>query len=596
MIRARLGRPPRVRPFNRNVSPAVESIVQHCLEPDPARRYQSARQLREDLERQRTQQPLAHARERSLRERASKWLRRNRRRALVGAGLLAGVLILCLTAGLAVRGQRLARMEAVAVLSAFRDDRDEAQLLLAARSEDADQRREGLRLASRALARYDLPTRTAWREQPAVRHLSAEDRQELDREVGELLLLTAGVDGDRRPALIEQAADCFPADEAPCALFVSRAELAKRPGVGAEARTWLDVAERRPIRNAMDHYLLARQYVEAGRFVQALAHLRQAVELNPKHFAAWLLLGNCCLDGAVGPTGETEAIGCYNACIALRPKFYGSYFNRGLAHLRQQQHAAKAEADFSAALRLRPGLAVGYLHRGLAREAQGKAREALADLNEAIRLGGAPNQVYFARARVRRLLGDSAGAGRDEKEGVARPPRDAESFILRGFVRAGADPRAALADFRQAVRLNPHSLPGLFNQAFLLAERLGQPRQALRLLDEVVRRYPNLPAPRASRGILLARLGQRDAAHRDGAVACRHAANSKEVLYQAACIHAQTSRGVAADRNEAFRLLAEALRLGFGHDRLETEPDLAPLRKDARFPRLIEAVRTFRGR
>src|SRR5262249_852255 len=65
--------PPRLRPHNPAVSPAVESAVRHCLEPDPARRYQSARQLQEDLQRHLDHLPLAHAPEPSPRERLAKW-------------------------------------------------------------------------------------------------------------------------------------------------------------------------------------------------------------------------------------------------------------------------------------------------------------------------------------------------------------------------------------------------------------------------------------------------------------------------------------------------------------------------------------------
>jgi serine/threonine protein kinase len=61
MIADRDQPPPLVRCWNPAVSPAVESIVRHLLEPKPGRRYQSARDLREDLERQLSGRPLCHA-------------------------------------------------------------------------------------------------------------------------------------------------------------------------------------------------------------------------------------------------------------------------------------------------------------------------------------------------------------------------------------------------------------------------------------------------------------------------------------------------------------------------------------------------------
>ena len=50
------------------MTPAVEAIVRRCLEPRPGRRYQSARELHEDLERHLDHRPLLHTPEPSWRE------------------------------------------------------------------------------------------------------------------------------------------------------------------------------------------------------------------------------------------------------------------------------------------------------------------------------------------------------------------------------------------------------------------------------------------------------------------------------------------------------------------------------------------------
>jgi tetratricopeptide (TPR) repeat protein len=588
LIQDRLRPPPRVRHENRSVTPAVESILRHCLEPDPARRYQSARQLAEDLERQRNHLPLAHARETSPREQAAKWLRRNRRRTSLAVGVVAIGLILCLAGALAARGQRLGRLEAGANLAAFNDERDEASLLLASRLDDADQRAEGLRRADRALARYSVVGHPDWREQPAVRLLPPEERRHLAESVGELLLLVAVTDPERKE-LAEQAAACFAPDEAPRALFAQRAELAERRGEKDEAGALRAEAERRPVHNATDHYLLARERYHAGRFVEAVEHLRAAVKLDPKHFSAWFLLGNCCLDGAAEPgKREDEAVRCYTACIALRPRFFGAHYNRGLAHLRKKRYA-DAEEDFSKALELAPNLADAHLHRGLAREGQGRRAEALADLTRAIDLDTPSTRAFFTRARLRRALGNVAGAESDQKMGLDREPRTAESYVCRGAVRAKSDVGAARKDFQSAVRLSPYSLPGRYNEAFLLSERLGQTQEALHLLGDLVERYPNQARVRAARGILRARLGQREAAHEDRRIALTLENDSGEVLFQAACIQALTAR-TQQDADKALDLLAKALGRGFGHDRLLTCPDLVPLRASPRFWRIVGAA------
>lgn len=86
----RINHPP-MRQRNALITPAVEAIVRKCIDPDPGHRYQSADQLKEDLERHLADLPLRFAAEPSLRERAHKWLRRHTRfTAVTTVGMLAG--------------------------------------------------------------------------------------------------------------------------------------------------------------------------------------------------------------------------------------------------------------------------------------------------------------------------------------------------------------------------------------------------------------------------------------------------------------------------------------------------------------------------
>ena len=150
MIRDRTRLPPPARTLNRGVTPAVDSILRRCLAPNPARRYQTAAELQEDLDRQRQHRPLRHAPNPSVRERVVKWFRRNPRAVTATRmGLAAGVLLALLTAGLLWRGEQVARYELADRLKGFRDDLAAARLLLGARAADVDERVEG-RQAARA--------------------------------------------------------------------------------------------------------------------------------------------------------------------------------------------------------------------------------------------------------------------------------------------------------------------------------------------------------------------------------------------------------------------------------------------------------------
>src|SRR5262249_45024943 len=131
LLEDRRGPPPRVGGNHHDLSPAVEAIVRHCLEPDPPRRYQSAAELRDDLQRQPNHWPLRYAPEPSLRERARKWRRRHPRlTSSTSMGLVAAVFLAALGTLALVRGQRLAQLEALASLARFRDDLKTCQFLL----------------------------------------------------------------------------------------------------------------------------------------------------------------------------------------------------------------------------------------------------------------------------------------------------------------------------------------------------------------------------------------------------------------------------------------------------------------------------------
>ena len=98
---------------------------------------------------------------------------------------------------------------------------------------------------------------------------------------------------------------------------------------------------------------------------------------EPGNFAVQFLMGNCCLDGYHDRLGkETDAVGCYSACIALRPDFHAAYANRGLAYLRSDLFE-EAEADFTRAVELRPDRAEYHLLAGAARDGLRRYQEEL---------------------------------------------------------------------------------------------------------------------------------------------------------------------------------------------------------------------------
>jgi eukaryotic-like serine/threonine-protein kinase len=606
MARDRSGPPPSARRSNPAVSPAADAIIRRCLEPDPRRRYQSARELQEDLQRQLDRLPLKHTPEPSLRERARKWLHRHPRLPLK---LLAGgtALLLGLALWFGLRSLHLARTAtALSALDGFREDLRAAQTAFSAPGDGADQHDKGQQLAERALARFHVLDDADWVQKDLPTALPSEDRDRLRREVGELLLLLARgrawpVTADQRdqPSRREavraaldvnrRAEACYPEGAAPAALWLQRADLHRQLGEHAEAEKCHRRAAGIAPQTAHDHYLLAREHKAAGRPREAIALLREATRLDPQNFWAWFLLGNCHDE----LSEDAHAVSCYSSCIVLAPTAHPAYFNRGLAHLRQKSFA-RALADFDQVLKLKPDLAEGYMNRALAHQGLGRPAEAVKDLTRALECGAAPTRVYFMRAMARRQAGDAEGAKRDEDQGRRREPKDETSWIVRGWARSASDPKGALADYDSALAHNPRSRIALHNKASVLAEKLNRPAEAIEVLTRLLSLYPDSVPARAGRGVVLARLGQRDAALED-ARGCLARNGDPPTRYQVACIYALTSRQHPEDRVKAMQLLTEAVRAGFGIPLLATDPDLNPLRSSPEFQRLTAAASTLYG-
>jgi serine/threonine protein kinase/Flp pilus assembly protein TadD len=606
MIAERTQPPPCLRCWNRAVTPAVEAVVRRCLEPDPARRYQSARQLQEDLERQLESRPLKHAPEPSLTERCAKWMRRHPRlSSSTSIAALAGVVTLALALAFVLRKQRLDSLEAQDTGRRFEDRRQTVTFLLNSRHVPAGERQAGVELCRETLDLYQLPADSRWQEQPVFRNLPPDRQQAVRHGAGELLFLLArttlagavdrppggGREDDLRAALDwnGRAATCFTEEEMPRALSSQRAEITRLLGEADESRRWAARANRQPLQTGRDLYLTATEEIDAGRFRDALAHLEAATDLEPRDFCAWFALALC--HDRLGQ--DAEAVHGYTTALTLWPRpHWLLYFNRGLAHLRRRQFD-KAGADFDRAVRLRPDEPEPYLNRALARQGQGRPAEAVADLTHALELGSAPTRVYFMRAYLRQQAGDAAGAHRDREAGLRLEPKDELSWIARGVARVQDDLDGALADFEQALRLDPRSLPALQNKAHVLSYKPGRLADAVAALERALAFYPDAVETRSGRAVLLARLGKAGEACAEAEAALRLDPGPR-IVYQAAGVYALASKTTGEDdARKALQMLSSALKQGFGFDLLERDRELDPIRDRPEFRKVVDAARVL---
>ena len=626
MLAERRAGPPRLRTINGSVTPGLEAIVRKCLEPDPARRYQSAADLREDLDRHRTHQPLRHVRVPSIRERVAKWARRHPR-ATSTLGLTAAALViigLCV-GGLFALKTRIERLEAVEKAQALDLERLEAaekargeqlEAAEAARALDNDLRAVRFRLSARpsdpqevgasiatceaALARYGLPTDERWEHRTAFRALSTEQQARVREQLMEAcVFLARGYGLQARPgegeaklltrageynALAERVAGA----DVPRAVWEQRAGLLRRLGRSEEADRATARANEVPLRTARDHLLSGSEARAAGRLREARDLFTRAVELDPADF--WI---HTALGASHQALGDFAAAApCFDTAIALQPDASWGYYNRGLLALFMRDFD-KAVAAFDRAAERNPDHADTYLYR--AQAAQWRKDKnyaaALKDLDRAVAAGASRTRVGFMRAAVYQLSDKPEAAKRELDEALKGEPTDEFTWLARANARVNTAPLEALKDLDAALAINPRWIVALQNKAFVLG-RTGQHEEALRVLDRMLELYPDYVPARADRGVMSARLKQWEAARADAEDALKRDQTARN-LFQVGAIYALLTQQDPAHKAEAIRLLSAALRGGFGFDYIETDKDLDPIRGTPEFGRVLEGARAI---
>jgi serine/threonine protein kinase/tetratricopeptide (TPR) repeat protein len=602
MIADRLGPPPDMRRANPAVSPAVASIVLHCLEPGPGRRYQSARELQEDLQRQLDDRPLRHAPEPSVRERLGKWTRRHPRlTSSTTVGLVAVTLLLGVGSALVVSHRKYQTAVAAESYRRLGDERRQAVALLTMPHVDPALVEEGLGFCRSAADRYGVLDGPSWLDRPLAAYLAQADRAQVRRDLGDLLVLWAQAlarrgeskngrarsdDLEAAAVRLDRAESCYGRDAVPRALLLARADLARLAGRGEnEVRRLRAAAEAVPLRTDRERLLVDPDQVDA-EFRHLLVSDMEAIRASaPRDFAVWVALGNW----NVRLGRPRDALAAFNVAVAMAPRLYWPRYNRGL-HLLEMQEFSQALEDFDAVVAWRPDLPSALLNRALAKLKLGDAQGAVDDLTRCLALKGAPSRSWFIRAQARQRLGDRQGARLDREQGLKQPPGDPASFVARGLARLPGDARGALADFDAALAISPRYRHALQDKASVLSENLGQPEQAIKVLDAALEFHPDSVEALGGRGVLLARLGRRDAALRDARAALL-LDDRASTVYRAACVYALTSKQEPADHAEALRLLAEAVRKdGSWLAVARQDADLDPVRGLPGFRNLLQAL------
>ncbi len=605
MISDRKNGCPSVQSLNRVVPSSIASLVDRCLAYDVKDRYRTTEELTDDLHRHLCHQPLLYAPDRSIAERSKKWLKRHPRMSSgAGVAAIAGILLATVVGLWLLRGQHLARLEAEATFETFRQQQPSLYMALGVPQSESQLLRDSLDSTRQSLTLYGVLDDDNWQEQAAYQSLPASEREELQHRLGELLYLAARAndglgkftaEGEPRETLLDQslrwnrlAVNMFSKKTCPQALLLQQADLLDMQGAADLADELRRQAAEQQSSDVIDQYAKVYELLDSRDYLAAKPLLTTLRDRSPTDPLPWLLLGDS--NAALGALNDSE--GCLTTAVALHPESYLGYYHRGRCRFDLRQYE-DALSDFEKVIQLRPQLACGFLNRALTHKAIGNYQDAITDLTMALELGATQTRIYFLRAELYQRLNDADHAKQDIDTGLSLTPTDELSWVARGVAKLEQDENAALADFQQAIQLNPISRVALRNCVHVLADRLDRPQEAFEAINRLLAINENDADALASRSVLYARQGNRQAAMTDLRQLLRVSKKPK-ALFQAACTLSLTSSEEEMDNQRAIVLLARAvLAEPIWLYRARTDPDLENLRHTDGYQRLVADSRKF---
>jgi tetratricopeptide (TPR) repeat protein len=238
-----------------------------------------------------------------------------------------------------------------------------------------------------------------------------------------------------------------------------------------------------------DAYERGLQAAEENQFQRAVGELTQAIELNPNDADAYAQRGRC--NSRLNDYAATIA-DCTKA-LKIDPKHCRAYQYRGFAELYLNE-LQKGEADCKQALLYDRADGFDILTPGLYKN--------LSKLN---RMHGniVDAEIYMRRARALECL-RLAKEAREVKQmdkaislvnkALVDSPNEPSAFLIRGIFEDNSnDYPKAIADFTQAIKLDPKLVPAYYYRADVYSQ-LGRQKQAVADYTTIISLKPRIVA------------------------------------------------------------------------------------------------------
>jgi Flp pilus assembly protein TadD len=319
-------------------------------------------------------------------------------------------------------------------------------------------------------------------------------------------------------------------------------------------KVWLDrateserEAERRDPDLAAMHRVAGMLKANAGRYEQAEAEYRRAIELEPGNSDAYRRLGMVLEQN----NQSEEALAAYRRALEVEPNYYRTYQALGSFYYNRANYS-EAVKYLSKEIELAPDEVDAHRALGSALTFLGRFSDAESDLRFAIRLRETPTALNALGLTL-------MYQGRDNE---------------------------AIPQFLSALKVNPESyfsgmeLGNCYRRTNQTAEAIRAYRRALELAEQEMSRNPRSGYVRSILAYLCARLGDRDRAASEIAQALQLSSNGADTQATAAFTYEALSM-----RDATISVLSSAPADLLAD--LSRWPDVADLHNDPRFLQLL---------
>lgn len=326
--------------------------------------------------------------------------------------------------------------------------------------------------------------------------------------------------------------------------------------------------------------LTANKFAAEGRSVDALQLLGNVKSMPNFRYLMWVTMGRIQMQ----QKQYTAARLSFSLAANERPEPSTAWRLLASADLAAGD-LKTAVLNYTEAIRRSPKDTSLLVNRALARERLTDITGAINDMTSALELEPDSNRYRLIRSRLLATDGKEDAGRSDFHKALNLTPARTEDWISRALVhlRAGRT-ELALSDLQSALAIEPDSVDVLQNLAHVYAEHLNRIEESVECLDHLLDLHPQHEMARGGRCVLHARLGDVEATLTDLKYLIDN--NIKllpATVYQMACAHTLLIPKHEESKVQAHRLLTKAVRLGYGIELLEQDPDLANIRDTNEF-------------